>query len=465
MATGNLAPTQPVNKGLAFDIKPIYPEVISMMESAKAQKLESDKFEYKKQQDGLNFIQESKVDTQDLNPAQTEYVGLLWKGIENSSIQSMAKGVNIQADLGIRGSVTDLTTQAERFRASNQELKDITTRLDKGDLGHYDPALLGAALQEEQQKSMANVMAKNKGEEYEGSLDPDYQAVLERQDLKNHSNIAADAFEKYETKRKSFVTAAKVGDGDFAMSLDMPDADMFVRDAKGEIVLDDNYQPVMLDVAPKEFVRYQMETDPEYMKSVDYRISISPEGTTRGDIIARDFRENAQGVTVGSMSRIPVDRGGEPTDTEAKQALRLEYVQRGSDVAKSGNTQQINNWLAGVSQNINGVNYNYTPDGEQIVAEYTKPFFEAEGIDITSGNVEDFFGAGAKLLKNGSVVKEMPFGKANYAESLMDILNTSKHIKPEDRIGALNIVEGTTGGGATGGGATGGGTIGVGGLN
>ena len=49
----SLTPQQPVNKGLAYTSKPLYPELIGMMQQQKKQDLEEAKFKQKAQKDDL----------------------------------------------------------------------------------------------------------------------------------------------------------------------------------------------------------------------------------------------------------------------------------------------------------------------------------------------------------------------------------------------------------------------------
>ena len=444
MPNTGLAPSQPVNKGLAFDVKPIYPQIISMLETAKSQKLEQDKLNYARGQAGIEYMNEAAPDITKFDDFQAKVTMGRYSKIQRDAIGLANKGLDAGRDIDTQGAVNDMNVQAQSFRSSNAKEAEVKKGVNDGSLGFYNKEAFGTGMLQEKQRAQTALQAKMEGKEYEGTTYPQYEKLLKREDLKDANAVSGGFWDEFEDNRTSSVFRSNEDGKPYVGVFDMPNVDIYKTDATGK-TLRVNGMPVVVDEASDEMLDYIMTTSKGYDKNLDYRLTLE-EGITKGQLVARDAKMKLNGVTISKYAPLPTDA---TTNAAAiKQQQRIEFIKTGLDLAVDGSPEKINKYLSILSKSAGtGVSFEHNPTTKTIRQIYTKSYFAGLGIDMTDPKAfaQYLKNMGAKILSDGTIGKDLPFDEGSKENTIYTILETAGHTEAEDRSAAYNYGEVNTG--------------------
>ena len=108
----NISPPQTINKGLAVDYKPIYPEVISILENERKRVREQGILDADVRDKNLDWFEKKRVSVEGLDTYDRRVVHNNWKELEEEFIRGEGEGQNLRSKENFRGRLNEYIADA-----------------------------------------------------------------------------------------------------------------------------------------------------------------------------------------------------------------------------------------------------------------------------------------------------------------------------------------------------------------
>lgn len=445
----SLAPSTPVNQGLAFVNKPMYPEIIGMLDNAKKSKAAQAKMAQEKLSNDLDWIDDQEFDSSKLDQDDATELNMGFEAVQAKAIKMARDGGSPRVDEDIRKGFSSLSSISQQMASNKATKTEYIGQMKKdGQFFYSDRAKVGGLFREEEDRARKARTSKALGKPFEGNTNPDYEGIMNNPESWNRNELYKKTFESMGENTTNVYRKLDNGESLSIEEREIINADIFKRDAKGvrefdrargEYILKDEMSDASLRFITdnKEGAAYKaIQFDLEQSRANGEDITFNQQAMR--SLVA-------SGVGIQKQTDLTVKdspsnkKGGLTPADEAK----LKFTKSFSEAAANGDPKDINNHLATLSGMVEGVSYKFV--NGKIEAEVSKIYLEKMGMDMSTMTNEDFgnlFDTKEKVVNTSSVTLTYPFGKKGYEKTMYKILNTTKHLNAQTRSGTMDIVGG-----------------------